>query len=103
MQKREKNLCRKVLAYLNSLDSAFFFKVHGGMYQRSGLPDIIGCHNGQCYGIELKVGSNKTTELQMRTLDQMYEAGVIVGVCYTLEHVKELIEEQKHETLGNER
>jgi len=97
MQKREKNLCRKVLAYLNSLDNAFFYKVHGGMYQRSGLPDIIGCHNGRCYGIELKVGTNKPTELQERTLDQMSQSGAIVGVCYTLDEVQELIEETKNE------
>lgn len=59
---------------------------------RSGIPDIIICHNGRFYAIELKVGRNKATKLQEHTLKSIRGAGGITGVCYSVEDVQAVLE-----------
>lgn len=71
---------------------------HGFVYKASdrfiaGIPDIVGCYEGQMFGIELKVGRNKPTELQAITINNMRHAGAKVEVCYSLEEVQNFIEE----------
>lgn len=57
--------------------SSFFFKTHGGPYQRAGIPDIIGSVKGFFIGIEVKVPGreNTLTDLQQHTIDQINESG----------------------------
>lgn len=56
---------------------SFFFKTHGGPYQRAGIPDIIGSVEGSFIGIEVKVPGreNTLTDLQQHTIDQINESG----------------------------
>lgn len=42
---------------------------------RSGVPDIIACHEGRFLGIECKAGKGKTTALQDRELNAIAAAG----------------------------
>jgi hypothetical protein len=51
----------------------FFPATHG--YGRSGVPDIIACHDGTFFGIECKAGDNQPTELQKRELQRIQAAG----------------------------
>jgi hypothetical protein len=42
---------------------------------RAGIPDIIGCLDGQFLGIECKAGRGTTTALQERELTRIQNAG----------------------------
>jgi Holliday junction resolvase len=53
----------------------FFPATHG--YGRSGVPDIVACHNGRFIGIECKAGKGVPTALQERELRLIQQAGGI--------------------------
>lgn len=84
----EKSLTVKVLAYLRTVPDSTWFKVHGGMYQQSGISDIIGVVRGRFVAIELKVGKNRPTALQSRFLDEVRRALGIGIVAYDVETIK---------------
>ena len=46
-----------------------------GGYGSSGAPDIVVCHKGKFYGLEVKSGENKPTALQMDNLDRIEKNG----------------------------
>lgn len=46
-----------------------------GGYGSSGAPDIVVCHKGKFYGLEVKSGANKPTALQMDNLDRIEKNG----------------------------
>ena len=59
---------------------AYFFMPATGGYGRSGVPDIVGCHNGMFFGIECKAGSNEPTALQLRELDKIQRNGGYIAI-----------------------
>lgn len=72
-------------------------KLHGGAYQRSGLPDLlIVLPRGITLWIEFKRPGADTTALQKYNLEQLDKMGHYVGTCDSanllLEMVKEVIE-----------
>lgn len=69
-KKPETKVVEKIMNMLNSSFPGFYFKTHGGLYQRIGLPDIIGVHLGRFIGIEVKCpGKEETlTKNQEQTL-----------------------------------
>lgn len=70
----EAKVKKKVVAVLKQHDAYFFYPVTGG-YGRSGVPDIIACHDGRFIGIECKAGTNKPTPLQEKNLKDIQAAG----------------------------
>jgi Holliday junction resolvase len=64
----------KVVAELKRLGAYHFYPVTGG-FGSSGVPDIVGCVNGQFFGIECKAGKGKPTALQIMNLKRIREAG----------------------------
>jgi Holliday junction resolvase len=70
---------KKVVAYLKEIGAYYFFPATGG-YGKSGVPDIVGCYKGRFFGIEVKAGKNKPTELQKHQLKLIAEAGGIAMV-----------------------
>ena len=64
----------KVVAELKRLGAYHFYPVTGG-FGSSGVPDIVGCVNGQFFGIECKAGKGKPTALQIMHLKRIREAG----------------------------
>ena len=72
----EKKFENKVKKYLSSID-AYYFKVWGGGFQQSGIPDVICCKNGIFIGIELKSSNGKPTELQKYNIKQINKNGGI--------------------------
>ena len=64
----------KLKTMLDKLGVYYFMPATGG-YGRSGIPDIIGCHNGVFFAIECKANGGKTTALQDRELKRIGEAG----------------------------
>ena len=54
---------------------------------KAGVPDIIACLDGQFYGIEVKIGRNKPSPLQLANLRQIAKAGGTDIIAYSLEDV----------------
>ena len=52
----------------------YFMPVQMG-YGTKGIPDFIGCYEGEAFAIEAKAGKGKVTLLQQMMLDKMYQAG----------------------------
>ena len=69
----------KVKRVLDTMGAYYFMPATGG-YGRSGVPDIVGCINGQFFGIECKAGANKPTALQLKELDKIKAVGGLVFV-----------------------
>ena len=53
--------------YLSQLGIYHFMPPANG-FGRAGIPDIVGCFNGQFVAFECKAGKNKTTALQDREI-----------------------------------
>lgn len=88
----ESTLQKSVLKYLNSVPECIAENVSGNA-QQSGRADISGCLQGRCFKIELKSADhgNTATKLQLNYLKKWGRSGAIVGVCYSIKEVKELL------------
>lgn len=77
MVKPETYLQRRIQKALKEeFPDSFWYKTHGGPYQRKGLPDLIGCVQGLYIALEVKVPHNgRTTPLQIAVLDKIRVAG----------------------------
>lgn len=87
----ETKLQRKVQKYLQEI-GCYEFKVHGSLYMKAGIPDIICCYKGLFVGIETKVGRNKQSELQKIHERDILRAKGIYILAYSLEDVKNVLE-----------
>lgn len=56
------------------------FKVHGGIMQKSGMPDNAIFWKGFTYWLEFKVGNNSLSELQKRQLELFERIKIPCGV-----------------------
>ena len=70
----EAKVKKKVKEILDQMGVYHFSPMQNGM-GRAGIPDIIGCLDGQFLGIECKAGRGTTTALQERELTRIQNAG----------------------------
>ena len=70
----EAKVKKKVKEMLDQMEVYHFSPMQNGM-GRAGIPDIIGCLEGQFLGIECKAGKGTTTALQERELTRIQNAG----------------------------
>ena len=63
----------------------------GGTFQRSGIPDIIGCYHGRFFALELKAEKGKPSELQLYNIKKINEAGGIALIVRSVNDVKAVI------------
>lgn len=84
----EKTVVKNIVKALEKYFPGFYFKTHGGLYQKIGLPDIIGVHRGRFIGIEVKVpGKEDTLTLkQSQTLRKITLCGGISFMSTSSEH-----------------
>tara|TARA_R110000787_G_scaffold113200_2_gene222365 strand:- start:1613 stop:1912 length:300 start_codon:yes stop_codon:yes gene_type:complete len=75
----EAKVKKVVVKQLKEIGAYYFYPVTGG-YGGSGVPDIIGCHEGRFFGIECKAGKNKPTPLQEKNLTDIKNNGGIAVV-----------------------
>ena len=75
----EKKVKDKVTSFLKNIGAYYFYPVSGG-YGRSGVPDVIACHDGRFIAIECKAGKNKPTPLQEKNLSDIQAAGGVALV-----------------------
>ena len=74
MKTPEKKVKETVARLLKEAGAYYFFPATGG-YGRSGVPDIVGCLDGNFFGIECKAGKNTTTALQELELEKIRKSG----------------------------
>ena len=70
----EAKVKKKVKEILDQMGVYHFSPMQNGM-GRAGIPDIIGCLDGQFLGLECKAGRGTTTALQERELTRIQNAG----------------------------
>lgn len=87
----EKVFENNIKKYLDTLPKCWYFKVHGGPYQKSGIPDIVGVYRGRFFGIEVKKPGEKATPLQAFIISQMIKAGGLAGVVVTVEDAERIL------------
>lgn len=99
-QKPESRLVANILKKIRG-QGGWWFKTHGSVYQMSGIPDIIGCHDGRFVAMEVKMPGKEqeTSARQGWTMRRIHAAGGIavvvssvsgaVGVLNILDKAKE--------------
>lgn len=92
MSQQENKVQKAIQDYLESI-GAYRFKVHGEIFMRAGIPDIIACLKGRFIGLEVKDGNNTPSELQLAHGRKIKKAGGIFGVVYSVDDVKKLLQE----------
>lgn len=71
----ERALVKRIGDWLKSHEDIYYLKIHGGLYQRPGVPDfVIGCR-GLFIGIEVKSSIGKLTKIQEMELGKIQRAG----------------------------
>lgn len=80
-QKAETRLQRRIQdAIKKAYPTSFGFKVHGGPFQRAGIPDLVVCIQGLYFGLEVKVPKKgKLSAIQVDTIEKINNAGGIAA------------------------
>ena len=87
----EARIVAAIMKALGSLPRCWCFKVHGGMYQSAGVPDIVGVYDGRFFAIEVKTATGKATKLQELTLRRISDAGGLTGVATSVDEALTII------------
>lgn len=97
----EKQLVESIrLAIDREYPDAWVFKVHGGPYQRVGVPDLLVCVQGLLVGLEVKhqkPGESEThargrvTASQQDQIDKIVRAGGYAREVLTVEEAMEAL------------
>jgi Holliday junction resolvase len=64
---------------------AWVVKFHGSGYSRRGVPDLLVCHEGRFYGLEVKQPGGHVTPLQRHELKTIEAAGGAAAVVRSVE------------------
>lgn len=93
---KESTVVKHIMKALDINYPGFYFKVHGGLYQATGLPDIIGLHRGRFIGIEVKVPGkeNTLTKKQAQTIRKINLAGGISFMAISPQQVLVQLKEE---------
>ena len=85
----EKTIETQIKTYLKKRygEKVYFFKTHGGPYQKKGVTDLVGCLGGYFFGLEVKRPGEKPTELQSKHILDITEAGGVAAVVTSIVEV----------------
>ena len=93
----EANITRKIKADLEKRENVWFYKTHGHVMARAGVPDIVCCVCGFFVAIEIKRISGKLTKLQEECINEINNKGgnaiVVYGFNDYMEKFNKLYEE----------
>lgn len=85
-EKQETKITTEIIRALKeTFPDAFVCKIHGGGYQRAGLPDVYMMLRGKCLWIEVKRPGADTTALQKRTLELLSACGAYCATAISPE------------------
>lgn len=88
---RENRIQHRIIKTLEAVPGVWLFNVHGSGWQKSGIPDIVGCYNGKFFGVEVKRPGEQPTAKQSLTMKKIAAAGGVTGVAETPEEALEII------------
>lgn len=88
----ESDFQEEAIKLIESL-GGYVVKIHVSAYQGQGTSDLLCCYKGRFIAFELKVGKNKTSELQKFRIEQIRHAGGIAKGIYSLEEIEETLYE----------
>lgn len=92
---KEKAVENKIKKWLKD-KNYWFFKVHGSIFQPSGIPDILACINGKFVAIEVKrTKGGVVSPLQKAQIAKIKENGGIAGVANSMEEFLDILKEGK--------
>lgn len=92
---KEKAVENKIKKWLKD-KNYWFFKVHGSIFQPSGIPDVLACINGKFIAIEVKRSKGGiVSPLQKAQIEKIKENGGIAGVASSMEEFLEILKEGK--------
>lgn len=89
----EESLVKRVSTVLSNTPYCWFFKVHGGIFQKVGIPDIIGCYHGKLFAMEMKKEKEEPTAIQKLVMCRIRNAGGVAGVVKSVFDAKRILEE----------
>jgi hypothetical protein len=75
----------------NSGRRLWFVKLHGGPYQRAGMPDLVVVYAGGVFFFEVKSENGEPTRLQLFTIEQLKMAGATAMVVRSVDEVKRVL------------
>ena len=81
MSGEEKLFENKVKKWLKE-NNIWYFKVWGGLFQKAGIPDIVGCCNGRFIALEIKASNGKPSKLQIHVIKQIQACGGYARFVY---------------------
>lgn len=89
-----KRACDRYLTGLPKGSPVWFFKVHGGILQRVGVPDYLGCIAGRFVAIELKhpTETTKLSRIQAKTGQLIRQAGGLVFTVRSKDEFAEIVQ-----------
>ena len=94
----ESRLQRRIRGALEErFEGSFWFKVHGNRYTPIGMPDLLGCVEGYYCALEIKVLGKEPTPIQYTRMEQLKDAGAIVGWVNNVEDAVDLIRQSIRE------
>lgn len=70
----------------------WFFKVHGGPFQKDGIPDLVGCCYGMFFAFEVKEPDGEESEVQLETIRDIEKAGGLVDLVIEPHEVIDALE-----------
>lgn len=82
MRNEKKKVTDPLLKMLRAEVGGYWWKVHGGMFQITGNPDICGCVQGLYVAIEAKDEDNEASGVQLTRIKQIREAGGLAFVTW---------------------
>ena len=92
---------KSILAYLGKIPAGFVWKIHGGRYGKSGMPDIAFILGGRIFFFEVKVPGETASDLQKEMMHRLTAAGAACYVVTSRKETQNIIEKQERHSKYN--
>jgi hypothetical protein len=91
-EQKESTITNNAIKQLRkAFPDAFVMKIHGGGYQRAGIPDLHVSIRGRSVWIEMKRPGADTTALQKSRLEELAKTGAFCGTAESPERAIEIV------------
>lgn len=89
----EATIQRAILRMLDGEPATWYVKIHGSGLGRAGVPDLLVCHRGRFFALEVKGPRGKTTPRQDLELMRVRMAGGVAVVVRSVEDARDALRE----------
>ena len=85
----EGNILASICRWLDSLGPGCkYLKIHGGIHQERGTPDLLVIYHGTPYMLEVKAEAGRVSKLQHHRMKEWHLAGANTSVVRSVDQVK---------------